>query len=57
MFGKLLLEILMKVLPGMSAQIREDILEFLKKAEAHAKETQNPLDDILIMILRIVLGF
>jgi hypothetical protein len=53
----IILEILEKLLKGISPKIREAILEFLKDLEAKAKETPNPIDDIVVLLLRILFGF
>ncbi|GAI82966.1 unnamed protein product [marine sediment metagenome] len=53
----LILKLLSKVLTGMSPKIREAILEFLKELEVKAKETPNPIDDIIVLLLRILFGF
>lgn len=53
----IILELLSKLITGISPQIREEILEFLKKLEAKAKETPNPIDDIIVLCLRIIFGF
>lgn len=53
----IILKLLEKLLTGMSPKIREAILEFLKELEAKAKETPNPIDDIIVLLLRILFGF
>lgn len=53
----LILKLLSKVLTGMSPKIRELILEFLRDLEAKAKETPNPIDDMVVLLLRILFGF
>lgn len=53
----IVLEILERLLKGMSPKIREEILEFLKELEVKAKETPNPVDDIIVLLLRILFGF
>jgi len=53
----ILLELLGKLITGISPKIREAIFEFLKDLEAKAKETTNPIDDIVVLLLRILFGF
>ncbi|GAI90330.1 unnamed protein product [marine sediment metagenome] len=53
----IILELLEKLLKGISPKIREAILDFLKELEVKAKETPNPVDDIIVLLLRILFGF
>lgn len=53
----IILDLLSKLLTGMSPKIRELILDFLKELEIKAKETPNPIDDIIVLLLRILFGF
>ena len=53
----IILEILSKLIKGISPKIREEILNFLKDLEAKAQETPNPVDDIIVLLLRILFGF
>jgi len=53
----IILALLEKLLTGMSPKIREEILNFLKDLEVKAKETTNPIDDIIVLCLRILFGF
>ncbi len=53
----IILDLLSKLLTGMSPKIRDLILDFLKELEAKAKETPNPIDDIIVLLLRILFGF
>lgn len=46
-----------KVLSGATPEIRNQIKEFLADLEEKAAATPNPVDDILVLVLRIVLGF
>ena len=50
-------KMIVKVLSGASPEIRNQIKAFLADLEEKAKETSNPVDDILVLCLRIVLGF
>lgn len=43
-----------KILNSISAELREVIKKSLVEWEAKAKETPNPLDDILVKIARII---
>ena len=47
----------MKVLSGASPEIRNQIKAFLADLEEKARQTSNPVDDILVLLLRIVFGF
>ena len=53
----IILEILERLIKGISPKIREEILNFLKDLEIKAKETPNPVDDIVVLLLRILFGF
>ncbi|MBA7573062.1 hypothetical protein ES708_14851 [subsurface metagenome] len=53
----IILEILSKLIKGISPKIREEILNFLKDLEAKAQETPNPVDDIIVLLLRVLFGF
>jgi len=50
-------KMVVKVLSGASPEIRNQIKAFLAELEEKAKQTSNPVDDILVLCLRIVLGF
>jgi len=50
-------KMVVKVLGGASPEIRNQIKAFLAELEEKARETSNPVDDILVLCLRIVLGF
>ena len=52
----MLLELLKKIISTISPQLREFIKETLTKMEAKAKETDNPLDDVLVLVLRVLFG-
>lgn len=52
----MLLKLLTKIIATISPQLREFIKDMLTKMEAAAKETDNPLDDILVLVLRILFG-
>ena len=49
-------KMIVKVLSGASPEIRNQIKAFLAELEEKAKHTSNPVDDILVLCLRIVLG-
>lgn len=53
----LVFTVLQKVLAGISPQIREELKNFLAELEKKAQTTSNPLDDIFVLLLRIVAGF
>ena len=48
---------IVKIITGASPEIRNNIKSFLTDLEEKAKQTANPLDDILVLCLRILLGF
>jgi hypothetical protein len=50
-------KMIVKVLSGASPEIRNQIKAFLADLEEKAKQTSNPVDDILVLCLRILLGF
>ena len=50
-------KMIVKVLSGASPEIRNQIKAFRADLEEKAKKTSNPLDDILVMCLRIIMGF
>ena len=52
----MLLALLKKIIDTISPQLREFIKETLIKMEAKAKETDNPLDDILVLVLKTLFG-
>lgn len=58
--NKVLMEILVKVLPllisMLSPVIKELMVEMVHKLEAAAKETDNPVDDVLVNALKELLG-
>jgi len=50
-------KMVVKVISGASPEIRNQIKAFLSDLEEKAKKTSNPVDDILVMCLRIIMGF
>ena len=48
----MLLTLLKKIISTISPQLREFIKEKLTEMEAKSKETENPLDDVLVLVLR-----
>lgn len=44
------------VWPKVSPQIREAIVSFIKELEKKAEATPNPVDDILVAIIKLTLG-
>lgn len=53
---KIIAKIIENVIGNMSPQLRSAITELVKRLEAIAKETKNPWDDILVMILKVALN-
>lgn len=53
----LIYSLFVKVIGQISPDIRAYIKEFLTMLEKKAKETDNPIDDIFVVILRIIFGF
>lgn len=51
----LLLRIIVLVVTMMSPALRIIIVEFLTRLEIEAKKTDNPWDDILVAILKILI--
>ena len=50
----MLITLLKKIIATISPELREFIKETLTKMEAKAAETDNPLDDVLVLVLRIL---
>lgn len=50
-------QMIVKVLSGASPEIRNQIKAFLADLEEKSEKTANPVDNILVLLLRIVLGF
>lgn len=42
--------------PKISPQIRESIVNFVKELEKKAEATPNPVDNILVAIIKLALG-
>lgn len=53
---KIIFEIFLKVITGISPKIREELKNFVSSLELKAQETSNPVDDILVLFLRILVG-
>ncbi len=52
----MIFKLLEKIITTISPELRKFIKEMLTKTEAADKETDNPLDDILVLVLRILFG-
>lgn len=50
-------QMIVKVISGASPEIRNQIKAFLADLEERAQQTSNPVDDILVLCLRILFGF
>jgi len=55
--NELLVHFLLKVINNCSDEIRQVVKETLDRAEEKAKVSSNPFDDILIKLLKTLLGF
>ena len=53
---KIFAKIIQKIMEQMSDSLRKEILAVVQKLENVAKQTQNPWDDILVLILKVVIG-
>jgi len=42
--------------PKVSPQIREAIVNFVKELDKKAQATPNPIDDILVAVIKLALG-
>lgn len=52
----MLFKLLEKIITSISPQLREFMKVKLTEMEAAAKETDNPLDDVLVLVLRVLFG-
>ena len=52
----LLMKILIALLPAVSPVLREALREFVSGLEAKARETESPVDDVFVSILREILS-
>ena len=52
----LLLPLILKLIPKASDSLRKLIEDHLKQWRAHAAETGNPLDDVLVDLIATTLG-
>jgi len=55
--NELLVHFLLKVINNCSDEIRQVVKKALDEAEKKAKVSSNPFDDILIMLIKTLLGF
>ena len=53
---KIIAKIVENVIARMSPQLRDAIEGLVEKLETVAKETKNPWDDLLVIILKVALG-
>lgn len=51
------IELLKRLLEAATPELRELILEAIRNLEEKAKETPNPIDDLLVWVLKKLLGF
>lgn len=56
MIERLIIAIVVQMLANMSPVIRQNMVSWLKNLEVEAKKTDNPWDDILVMLLKAALG-
>jgi len=55
--NELLVHFLLKIINNCSDEIRQVVKEALDKAEQKAKVSSNPFDDLLIKLIKTLLGF
>jgi len=53
---KIIAKVIEKVISQMSDNFRKQIIESIKDLEVAAEATQNPWDDILVLILKVAVG-
>lgn len=53
---KLLIEILFQLLDKATSGLKEDLCQMMRALEKRAKNTPNPVDDILVEALKHLLG-
>ena len=53
---KLVVRIIETILNRISPELRREINEFVLKLEVAAEATDNPWDDLAVMVLKIALG-
>lgn len=56
MFQKQMFELLMVMLTSASPEIVEELRAAIQKMKVAARETENPWDDMLAMLLGIIMG-
>ena len=56
MIERLIIMIVIQVLSNMSPVLRENVTTWVKTLEAEANKTENPWDNILVMLLKAALG-
>ena len=57
MLTEILVKILMRALENATPEIRQVLSEYLDAFEKKAAATDNPFDDILVMVLKGLAGF
>ena len=53
---KIIAKVLEKIINNMSDQLRVEINQYVKRLDDVAKKSENPWDDILVMVLKVALG-
>jgi len=53
---KIIAKIIEQIVKQMSDNLRKELMAAIQKLETVAKQTQNPWDDILVLILKVVIG-
>ena len=53
---KIIAKVIEKLLSQMSDSLRKTIIEEVKRLDEVAIKTQNPWDDILVLMLKVALG-
>ena len=53
---KLIAKIVEKILEQMSDNMREELIVLIKRLDTVAEESENPWDDILVLVLKVIVG-
>lgn len=56
MIQEILIKILVSAVQNATPAMRQALLDYLDEWEAKAKTTTNPFDDLLILILKALIG-
>ena len=53
---KIISKIIEKLLEQMSDELRQSLVQMVRNLEVVAKKTENPWDDILVLIIKVAMG-